>query len=490
MVDVSPELARELSDALAEVGRLEGLVADAGVRYFNPHEKQACFIESCFANRESWAFCGNRGGKTEAGAVVTATMATGVYMNKVWGSRRDLDYGGWNFRAGGTHWVCSASNEVQREVTQPKLMRWLPKDSIEKVVNVARGVIDFIVLKTGNRIVFKQYEQDVDKFTGADVDSIWFDEEPPQDIYKESLMRTIDRGGHVFGTLTPVNGLTWIYNDVYEKADLRGIKIFNWDMDDNPFLSDKEKSAILAGLTDDERRIRKSGQFIALHGLVYPMFDEARHCIEPFMIPKHWRRVVAVDPHLKKPMAILWGALASEDFKGVKKGDWVIYQELIKGGAIPDVVAAIEVMNGRDRLYARVGDPVMNVKTDNFVGLDVFGEFASMGFPLLPANKNVSGGIMQIRELLAANPSQLWIFNNCINLIWQFKHYVYKDIGGDLTANYNEKIRKTDDDLLDCLRYMVNTGIKPGKMGGDAMSWQNVYSPTGRLMGFKPVYAD
>jgi phage terminase large subunit-like protein len=37
---------------------------------------------------------------------------------------------------------------------------------------------------------------------------VWFDEEPPQDIYTEGLMRTMTTQGVVIATFTPLSGLT------------------------------------------------------------------------------------------------------------------------------------------------------------------------------------------------------------------------------------------------------------------------------------------
>lgn len=445
------------------------------MRYFKPHPEQGKFIESCFNNRESWAFCGNRGGKTEGGAAATASMATGVKIGGV--------NSNWVHRGGSIHWVCSVSNEVQREVTQPKIIKWLPKDKIDKVTNIARGIIDFITLKDGSRIVFKNYEQGVDKFGGADVDSVWFDEEPPQDIYKESLMRTIDRAGHVFGTLTPVKGLTWIYKDIYKKRDVRNIFVFGWSMDDNPYISDKEKGAILAGLTEDERNIRQKGQFVALHGLVYPQFNREIHCRERFEIPEDWRKIIGLDPHLKKPMSAVWMTRAGYDHKYVKRGDWIVYREMRKSGVIPDVVAAINVASGRERIFTRIADPALNIKTDNFKGLDVFAEFAGQRFPLLPANKSVFPGIQQIRKLLEAKPPAFWVFDNCMGTVDEFEQYIFSDVGGDYTKNYSEKIRKQNDDYLDPIRYIINSGIKAvGRNGDSGFTNKYTYTESGRMV--------
>jgi len=441
-----------------------------GVAWYIPHPGQEPFHECDSVER--WVFGGNRSGKTESGAA--------EFIMIIRGSQR---YRSRKIVRKGTAWAVSESSEIQREVIQPKILKWLPKGDIQKTQFIQRGIIDFILLKSGWRIVFKNYEQGVDKFGGKDVDIVWFDEEPPQDIYKECLMRTIDRGGLIVGTMTPVNGMTWIYQDIWEKNGERGISCFLMSMEENPYLGKKEKDRVLAGLTVAERKIRQEGKFIALHGLVYPQFSETKHVIEPFDVPSDWRTIIAVDPHLKKPTSVLWGAVAGYNYKGISKGDWVIFNELRRDGVIPDIVASILVANGRRRIFARIADPALNIKKDNITGVSPFDEFAAQGFPLMPANKKVESGIYEVRKLLDENPSGVWIFNTCIGLTWEFRHYSFNDIETDARKPYSEKIHKRDDDYMDCLRYMINTGFGPARSGMPV--GEPVYTETGRLKGVR-----
>jgi phage terminase large subunit-like protein len=417
-------------------------------------------------------FGGNRSGKTEAGAAEFALWITGSQRYR---PRKRVK--------AGTGWICTESTEIQREIVQPKILKWLPKSKIKKITYIQRGIIDFIELIDGWHINFKNYEQGADKYQGKDVDIAWCDEEPPKDIWTEIQMRLIDRGGVTLLTMTPVNGMTWVYQEIWEKNKTNNIECFLMDMDSNPYLPQEEKDRVLAGLTDQEKQIRKEGKFIALHGLIYPQFSESKHVIPSFDIPTDWRRVVSVDPHLAKPTSVLWGAMAQSDYGRVSKGDWVIYRELRTKGIIPDVVANIMVYNGRDRIFARIGDPSLNMK-DNITGVNPFDEFAEQGFPLIAANKAVESGIYEIRKLLDQTPVGLWVFDNCIGLIKELRHYSFSELNTDARKSYSEKILKREDDFCDCLRYLVNTGIRPATVG---MRPQDAYiiSDTGRIVGVR-----
>ena len=172
------------------------------------HKKQMAF-HMC-KKRNRWVFGGNRSGKTECGAVEAIWMARGIHPYRR--NRKDV-FG----------WVVSLSQQVQRDVAQSKILHYLPKNWIADIVMLsgrkdspASGIIDQIKLKNVfggiSTIGFKSCDQGREKFQGASLDFVWFDEEPPRDIYEECLMRVMDRKGDIFGTMTPLKGRTFVYN--------------------------------------------------------------------------------------------------------------------------------------------------------------------------------------------------------------------------------------------------------------------------------------
>ena len=171
------------------------------------HKKQLAFHRCKKRNR--WVFGGNRSGKTECGAVETVWIARGIHPYR---KNKGDTFG----------WVVSLSQQVQRDVAQSKILYYLPKSWIADIVMLsgrkdspASGIIDQIKVKNVfggiSTIGFKSCDQGREKFQGASLDYVWFDEEPPKDIYEECLMRVMDRQGDVFGTMTPLKGRTFIY---------------------------------------------------------------------------------------------------------------------------------------------------------------------------------------------------------------------------------------------------------------------------------------
>ncbi len=244
------------------------------------HKKQIAFHKCKKRNR--WVFGGNRSGKTECGAAEAVWMARGTHPYR---KNKPNIFG----------WVVSLTTQVQRDVAQKKILHYLRPDWIEDVVmisgrkdNPQTGVIDQIIVKNvfgGTSVIgFKSCDQGRERFQGSSLDFVWFDEEPPQDVYEECLMRVVDRGGDIFGTMTPLKGLTFVYNEIYlNKKNNPQIWYEFMEWADNPYLPKKEITLLERTMDETTMQSRRYGRFAAREGLVYPEFDESVHVIEPIV---------------------------------------------------------------------------------------------------------------------------------------------------------------------------------------------------------------
>ena len=245
------------------------------------HLKQLDF-HKC-KKRIRWVFGGNRTGKTECGAVEVVWMARGIHPYRE--NRKNTE-----------GWVVSLSRDVQREVAQRKILKYLSEEWIEDItMNSGRadcpetGVIDCITVRNVfgglSRIWFKSCEMGRAKFQGASLDYVWFDEEPPEDIFDECMMRVVDKKGDIFATMTPLLGRTFVYDRIYLNPghdDRVWYEFMSWK--DNPFLDEEELASIRSSLSEEELNMREHGRFSSLKGLVYSEFDENVHVIEPFVV--------------------------------------------------------------------------------------------------------------------------------------------------------------------------------------------------------------
>jgi phage terminase large subunit-like protein len=280
-------LTPEEKEAAVILAELERRQKEEYIRYAKPFEKQRLF-HLC-GKRNSWALGGNRTGKTEGGAMKAVIYALGDRAQKYmedWPEDLRREYMPLVKRFGGKPtrgWIGSVSFEVQRDVTQKKLLGdpetgqpgLLPITEIKRkkngdlaIVYRSTGVIDLIYLVNGSVIGFKSYDQGREKFQGTSQHWIWLDEEPPKEIYTECQMRVMDTIGDIFGTMTPLQGLTWVYDDIYlndskpvEKQD-KEIYCILMQWDDNPYLTDEEKRRLEASMDSNELEARKYGRFI------------------------------------------------------------------------------------------------------------------------------------------------------------------------------------------------------------------------------------
>lgn len=412
------------------------------------HKKQVAFHKCPKRNR--WVFGGNRSGKTECGAVEAVYMARGIHPYRE--NRKDT-FG----------WVVSVSQQVQRDVAQSKILSYLDSSWIDDVTmlsgkkdNLRHGVIDQIIVKNvfgGKSVIgFKSCDQGREKFQGSSLDYVWFDEEPPQDIYEECLMRVIDKCGDVFGTMTPLKGLTFIYDEIYlNKGGSSEIWYEFMDWDDNPYLSKDEIKLLSNSLSEDQLESRKYGRFKSNSGLVYPEFDENFHVVEPFDIPKEWQDTVSIDPGLNNPLSAHWYCVDFDD------NVYVCAEHFEAGKDVAYHSSEIKRISDtlgwkRDRLgrITALIDSAANQKT-LASGKSVTELFCEFGIDVNPhVNKDMFTGLQRVKQYLKKDNGMpnIYIFKNCVNLIRELKSYRWGD---------GDNPKKIDDHSLDELRYYLMT---------------------------------
>lgn len=410
------------------------------------HLKQVAFHKCNKKNR--WVFGGNRSGKTECGAVETVWLARGVHPYRE--NKKDVQI-----------WVVSLSTQVQRDVAQSKVLSYLNKNWICEISMLSgrkgspeNGVIDYITIYNvfggTSKIGFKSCDQGREKFQGTSLDYVWFDEEPPEDIYKECRMRVLDKCGEIFGTMTPLKGLTWVYNSIYlnENNDPEvWCEFMEWG--DNPYLSQKEIESLTATLSEDELEARRYGKFMSSGGQVYSEFDESVNVIEPFNVPYEWYDNISIDPGLNNPLSAHWYAVDYDN------NIYVIAETYETGKTVEHHAQKIKEICNRlgwhkasNGMYSAIIDSAANQRTLSSPK-NVCELFYDNGILVNPkVNKDLYSGINRVKSYLknSNGVSKLFIFKNCVNMIREIKGYFW--------GNNDAPIKK-DDHAMDDLRYYI-----------------------------------
>lgn len=330
------------------------------LKYSERHFKQSAFYKAQQSTRV--LFWGNRVGKTEVGAMEVARYMLGQH------EYRDII-------PPVEVWAICPSFDSQMETTQPKILKYIPKSKIVDTTTIRKGIYSSITLKNGSRVNFKSYEQGREKFQGAGKRLIWFDEEPPHDIYEECVVR--QEAGQpldIILTMTPIKGMTWVYDEIYLSTDTSLYYVSTAGWDDNPFLTEEQKEIMARGLTPEALAVRKEGKFTKRVGLVCNWWDRTLHLRDYPELPAHFTYFEVLDGGYSDPAAYLLVGVDGDDNVHVVDGYRESYLQTDQIKARRDVkVAGVSLRGG----WADSDNP------------RILHELSIQGMRLRPVNKSI-----------------------------------------------------------------------------------------------------
>lgn len=407
--------------------------------------------------RERLLMAGNQLGKTWSAGFETAMHLTGRYPD--W-------WEGAVFDAPVAAWAAGVTSEVTRDTTQRILYgRYnapgtgsIPKDAI-KDKTLKRGVadaIDGLLIRWGgggdiqareSMLGFKSYDQGREKFQGETLDIVWFDEEPPADIYTEGLTRTNATNGIVYMTFTPLLGMS----DVVKRFlidKVPGTHVTTMTIEDALHYTPEQRIAIINSYPAHEREARAKGIPTLGSGRIFPIMEELIK--EPaIQIPAHWPRICGMDFGWDHPTAAAWIAW-DRDSDTVHIYD--TYRMKEQSSAVHSVA-----INSRGK-WIPVAWPHDGLQHDKGSGEVLADQYRNMGVNMLkhkathppgPGEKEgeggngVEAGIMDMLDRMQTG--RLKVAAHLEDWFQEFRLYHRKD----------GKIVKIDDDLMSATRYAI-----------------------------------
>ena len=442
-----------LAQAIKIAKELERRKATNRINDYSPYDYQKKFHNTLAQQRLLMA--GNRVGKSFCGAMEVAYHATGKYPSW-WAGKR--------FNRPVRCWAGGVSNETTRDVCQKELVGQpddptakgtgsIPLNDIGTTVRKAGvpNAINSVVIKhkTGgySRVGFKAYEMGKEKWMGESVDVIWLDEEPPQGIYSQALTRTADKGGIVFMTFTPEQGMTetvaQFINNIKE-----GQALIQATWDDAPHMTGSIRKQILEALPPHERKMREKGIPVLGSGLVFPLPEEDLLC-DPIDIPDHWPRLCGIDFGWDHPTAVTWITWDRDTDVVYVYDSYSLRQETVpvhssainaRGKWIP----VIWPMDGRQADKGSGKNLTEQYRKESVNMLrEHFSNPPSQGMKEGTGGNSVEAGIQQM--LTRFQTKRLKIFKNQGKLLEELRMYHRKD----------GKIVPSHDDVISALRYCV-----------------------------------
>lgn len=478
---------------------------DESVITFTTYDGRKHLIRGCpqfkFLNNkcDTRAYFGaNRAGKTTAGAVEVGYHTTGQYPDW-WSGRR------WDRPTVGRVFAADFSKGVK--VVTNKFKEWFPQDCIEKIEkNNLKAEVGWYIKhvspygKVGVSFFdIMTYEQDVSLAEGWNGDWVLFDEPPPRDLYIATARGLIDNDGICIFTLTPLKE-PWLFDEIYNSkdnkvfsvvADLRhNLERFNPLSKETIGLKEESIRKFESKLTEEERETRMHGKFRYLAGRIWKEWERDIHTFPRKMWvkgkdmvavdgepPKHWPRMMLVDPHDRNPHAILWVACDDTD------NYWAYREMWIANTTIGDIVKAIKQveMNSRETIQSRIMDPNFGPKRYGNSGLTVRDEFEqaarkigySLRFNFADDHKELGRKAFAemlkydtMKPLSLLNHPRIKFADDMKESIYQIEHYIWDEYRSGIERDPKEKPKDINTHFPDLCQYfaLCNFGWRKPKI--------------------------
>lgn len=436
-----PELRKQFESDLAE---LDAIFEQNPLQRFEPYPKQETFLAS--RDRIKAFFAGNRAGKSTIGVVDDLIQA--VDEDCLPAHLRQFK----KFKPPFYCRVVTPDLSHTLEVITNKLREWAPTyqlrgDSFDNAYDKGLRVLNF---KNGSWIQFLSNDQEVNKHGGAALHRCHYDEEPSEAIRNEDRMRLADYGGDELFTMTPLEGLTWTYDAIFERRHEDGITVVQASIEDNPHLDEQSVAEILSGLTEEERQARAEGRFVHFAGLVYKEFDDALHiCDSPTQEHLQGQSIlVGIDPGITRG-GVLWTAFDQDN-------DGLVFDEFYPSGlTIDQVVAEIRRKNaawGIEPDYYVIDPSARNRPLTG--GESVESAFHRCGIYPTYGKNDLQAGVFEIKRRLQrklnGQPAPAFVVaRNCRKFLWEMGRYRIKE-----TDDGSFAVVRRDNHLADCARYL------------------------------------
>lgn len=431
---------------------------------YKPYPKQLAFHNMQTAERALGA--GNQLGKSTCGSSEISYHATGLYPDWWQGKR---------FKRHTIFWIGGETGDVIRNTTQKLLVGRIhegdaamgtgsiPRDRILELAPGPlgeKGSLDHVkvlhVTGQTSLIYFKSYAMGRQKWQGDTIDGVWFDEEPPYDIYSEGRERTSkgQLGWFTMLSFTPLLGMTEVVTQFY-KTPTPSQGLVMMTIDDVEHYTEEEKARKLAGYRPWERDARAMGIPILGSGRVFNYAEsdvKEPHIIED-AIPSHWALLNALDFGWDHPQACVQIAWDKDSdiihvIRGKKAREttpetmWVMVK-----GWVKDIPTAW---------------PPDGLQHEKGSGEQVKAQYGEAGFNMLDDHSTheeggtgVEAGLVEMHERFS---TKRLLIDETLEDFWdEYRLYHRKD----------GKLVKINDDLISAVRYaimMKRFAVSPAEM--------------------------
>lgn len=423
-----------------------------------PYPKQALFHALGKTKRERLLRAGNQNGKSFCVGAEASYHLTGRYPEP--GAPGFPD--GWKgrvFTRPTVVWASGETAEATRDNPQRVLLGLpgetgtgaLPADCIGGEYGMASGtadLYDYIKVKHHTNGVFdgwsmlrlKYYAQGRRKWQGPPVDFVWFDEEPPEEIYDEGLARTIATGGMAAMSFTPLQGMSSVVLRFLGKDKTDDRADVNMTIEDALHISPEERAKIIASFPAHEREARAKGIPTLGSGRIFPIEEDAIK-VAAFPIPDHWAQINGLDFGWDHPAA---AARLAWD----RDSDVIYLTAAHRAREQTPILFAPAVKAWGD--WIPVAWPHDGLQHDKGSGEELAGQYENAGLNMLEekatwedGSNGVEAGVLEMLDRMQTG--RFKVFSHLEEFFEEFRLYHRKD----------GKIVKLMDDIISATRYAI-----------------------------------
>lgn len=316
-----------------------------------------------------------------------------------------------------------------------------------------------------------QHDKDVYSYQGAQLDGLLWDEltqfEYEQYQFLRSRVRATVQGvkpiirgatnpggvGHGWVKARWIDAAPWEQSFVIQGQPIRITgRFIPAKVADNPALTERDPgyAGRMADLPEQLRKAYLEGSWDIFAGQVFTEWRYDVHTVDPFPIPKEWKRWRALDWGYNKPFCCLWFARSPE-------GRVYVYRELYAAGLTDSEQAKqVRKLSAGESIRFSVADPACWNRNPN--GTSIAQVWADHWLATTPGNHDRLAGWQRVHDYLAWGEGRqpaLVVFRTCPNLIRTLPAQVYDE----------HKVEDVDTDgedhAADTLRYGLMAASSP-----------------------------
>ena len=271
----------------------------------------------------------------------------------------------------------------------------------------------------------------------------------PEPFWKMLETRLSVPGARLFATCNPEGPAHWLKKQYIDRQNLHDIKVWQFNLDDNPVLDDAYKNAIKNSFTGMFYKRYILGEWALAHGAVYDTYDENNEYQNDYPSPNYY--IVGCDYGTTNATAAVLCAITPNKWPQVRIEKEYYYDSALKGRSKTDaeLVSDIKDFIGYKNVSAVYVDPAAASFKIALRQADI---------PVLDANNDVLLGIKITSKFIAGK--NIVIHKSCTTLREHIQSYSWDPKAAD---RGEDKPIKHNDHILDALRYACCSAFPQGE---------------------------